>query len=162
MPAPSQRPLICFRILLVLFVMSVTHAAVAQDGSRLPTDSSLGVSPSLENPLDAAMSPDVWRRERRIIDLHQHIETSPPRYQRAISILDRSGVGIGVVLGAGTVTSRDGQPSEFQKARELSESHFPGRFLHHMILDYHGWDDPGWSDRAVGQIEGDIVSGRPV
>lgn len=70
----------------------------------------------------------------------------------AVGILDRSGVGVGVVLGAGTVTQKDGQPSQFQQARELAERLYPGRFLHSMILDYDGWDEPGWSDRAAAQI----------
>ncbi len=104
------------------------------------------------NPRADALSPDVWRRERRIIDLHQHIEATPERFDRAVGILDRSGVGLGVILGAGTVTAKDGQPSEFQKAHELADSRYPGRFMHHMILDYSGWDDAGWSDLAVEQI----------
>ena len=66
---------------------------------------------------------------------------------------DRSGVGLGVILGAGTVTAKDTQRSEFQKARDLSESLCPGRFMHHMLLDYAGWDDADWSERAVKQID---------
>ena len=104
------------------------------------------------NPLADALSPDVWRREHRIIDLHQHIESAPERFQRAIGILDRAGIGLGVILGAGTVTSADGQPSEFQKSLELANELFPGRFMHHMLLDYSGWDDADWSSRAVEQI----------
>ncbi len=105
------------------------------------------------DPRADAFSADVWRHESRIIDLHQHIEAVPERYHRAVGILDRSGVGLGVILGAGTVTiQKDGQPSEFQKARELADSLYPGRFMHHMMLDYSGWDDAGWSSRAVEQI----------
>ena len=109
--------------------------------------------PGMSHPLEDAMSPEVWRRERRIIDLHLHIEDAQERLKRAVGILDRSGVGVGVILGAGTVTTRDGKPSGFQKARERSESLYPGRFMHHMILDYAGWDDADWSARAVRQIE---------
>lgn len=108
---------------------------------------------ALNLPMTDALSPDVWRREHRIIDLHQHIESSPERYRRAVGILDRSGVGLGFVLGSGTVTAKEGEISDFQKSRELSESLYPGRFLHHMILDYSGWDDPDWSVRAIKQIE---------
>jgi predicted TIM-barrel fold metal-dependent hydrolase len=100
-----------------------------------------------------AMSPAVWRRERRIIDLHQHIETSPERFNRAVGILDRAGVGLGVILGAGTVTAGEGETSAFEKSRRMAESLYPGRFMHHMLIDYSGWDDPGWSDRAVAQID---------
>ncbi len=111
------------------------------------------VDSTLSDPRADAFSHDVWRAERRIIDLHQHIEATPERFQRAIGILDRVGVGIGVVLGAGTVTAKDGEVSEFQRAKELADSLYPGRFMHHMLLDYNGWDDEGWSDGAVKQIE---------
>jgi len=112
----------------------------------------VGASNGIRDPREAAFASDVWRNERRIIDLHQHIEAAPERFHRAVKILDQSGVGLGVVLGAGTVTSKDGMPSDFQKARELAESLYPGRFLHHMLLDYKGWDDADWSERAVQQI----------
>lgn len=108
---------------------------------------------SRTGPLAAAFSPDVWRREHRIIDLHQHIELLPERFDRAIRILDRSGVGIGVMLGAGTVTHKEGEQSEFERARLMADKLYPGRFVQYMILDYSGWDQPDWSDRAAKQID---------
>lgn len=111
------------------------------------------VSAAEPSPVAAAMSPEAWRRERRIVDMHLHVEPLPERLDRAVAILDRAGVGTGVVLGAGTVTPRDGRPSEFEVARDLAGRLHPGRFLHFMLLDYTGWDEPDWSDRAVRQIE---------
>ena len=110
------------------------------------------IAAALGDPRVDAFLFDVWRKERRIIDLHQHIEAAPERFQRAIGILDRSGVGIGVIHGAGTVTSKDGQPSDFEKAKSMADSLYPGRFMNHMLLDYNGWDNADWSDRAVEQI----------
>lgn len=105
------------------------------------------------DPRAAALSPDVWRRERRIIDLHQHVESTPERFDRAIRILNAAGVGTGLILGAGTVTHGDGEQSGFEHARQLASTRHSGRFLQSMILDYKGWDDESWSDRAVKQIE---------
>lgn len=107
----------------------------------------------LGNPRADALSAMHWRNEKRIIDLHQHIEALPERFERAIGILDQVGVGVGVILGAGTVTGKEGEPSPFEKAKRLADSIYPGRFLHHMLLDYSGWDDADWSARAVAQIE---------
>jgi len=124
------------------FAFGLVAASANLRGQEIPQD-----------PRAGAFSPETWRRERRIIDLHQHIEARPERFDRAIRILDAAGVGTGLILGAGTVTHREGEQSSFEQARILANSRFPGRFLQSMILDYSGWDDPQWSERAVQQIE---------
>lgn len=139
---PGLQQLFRTMSLLMIFVTGAGTRGIAQDADG-----------ELPSPRAGAFDPEVWRREKRIIDLHQHIEANPARYQRAVGILDRSGVGLGVVLGAGTVTRKGDAPSDFQRASELAEAQFPGRFMHHMLLDFAGWDDAGWSDRAVAQIE---------
>lgn len=108
---------------------------------------------SLPPPLEAAFSPAAWRAERRIVDVHLHIESRPERFEQAVPILDRAGIGYGVLLGVGTATSSDGRPSGLAEARTLAERMAPGRFLESMLLDYTGWDEPGWSEQAVRQIE---------
>lgn len=139
-------------ITVVVFTAALTYGpriSFAQTQAESSTNTNVtGVG----NPRADAFSFDVWRDEHRIIDLHQHIEANPERFKRAIGILDRSGVGIGVIPGAGTVTAKNGQPSDFEKAKALSDSLYPGRFMNEMILDYGGWDDANWSDRAVEQI----------
>ena len=95
---------------------------------------------------------ESWRKERRIVDLHMHIDGSPERFDRAIKIMDRAGVGIGVNLSGGVVTHKDGEKSEFEKVKALADSKYPGRFVQYMNLDYGGWDDPGWSEKAAAQI----------
>ena len=72
------------------------------------------------NPRKDAMTPDVWRAEHRIIDMHMHIEDKPERYRRAVRIMDAAGVGLGIELGSGTVTPGRGEfpnlkrPSRFR------------------------------------------------
>jgi hypothetical protein len=46
--------------------------------------------------------PDQWRKEKRLIDLHEHINSNPDHIKRAVQILDRAGVGVGVNLSGGT------------------------------------------------------------
>ena len=96
---------------------------------------------------------DVWRAEHRIIDLHEHIEASEPRILRAVSILDRSGVGIGVNLSGGTVTVHGTNRSEFESTRDLFNRVAPGRFLQYFNLDYTGWDDPDFDRKVIRQVE---------
>lgn len=130
--------------------LSLALILVASDwsGGRMLT-----AAEPLPHPLADAMSPDVWRREKRIIDLHQHIEPRPERFDRAVGILDRAGVGIGVVLGAGAVTHKPNEPSAFETAKRVADETHPGRFVNSMLIDYAGWDEPGWSEKAAQQVE---------
>ena len=68
---------------------------------------------------------DSWRREHRIIDLHQHIDGTEAHVAQAVRILDRAGIGIGVNLSGGTVTANPGEKSEFERVRDLADR---GRF----------------------------------
>lgn len=97
--------------------------------------------------------PDQWRRERRVIDLHQHVEGIEERLQRWLRIMDRVGVGVGVNLSGGTVTSKPGETSAFERTRALTDRIAPGRAVLHFNLDYAGWDAPDFGERAVQQVE---------
>lgn len=133
----------CFQSLF--FLMLVCSVAISQDSRP-------AVSP-LTDPRTESLSPDVWRAERRLIDLHLHVENDLKKIHRAVNILDRVGIGVGVNLGAGTATSKNGKPTALQRAKELTDNSVPHRFLHHMLIDYSGWDDDDWSQKAAQQIE---------
>lgn len=97
---------------------------------------------------------DQWRAEHRLIDMHQHVEFTSERLARAVRIMDAVGIGVAVSLGSGTVTpGPDGGPSELERAKRMTDELFPGRFVHYMVLDYAGWDDADFSERAAKQIE---------
>jgi predicted TIM-barrel fold metal-dependent hydrolase len=104
--------------------------------------------------VEAGAAAASWRAEHRLIDLHQHIDSTTQHLTRAVRIMDAVGIGVAVNLGAGAVTpGPNGGPSEFERNRQLAEALFPGRFLNYMVLDYAGWDAPDWSERAVRQVE---------
>ena len=132
MRPPAILRICCFLLLLVL------TEAFAQDPSAGSPDRSL---------------PEQWRNERRIIDLHLHLDGSRGGLARAAAIMDRVGLGIGANLSGGTVTAKAGQKSAFEKTKTLADGLHPGRFVHYMNLDYAGWDEPDFSERAARQIE---------
>jgi predicted TIM-barrel fold metal-dependent hydrolase len=110
----------------------------------------LGLSAALAAP----SSPEQWRREKRLIDLHQHINYTTQHLARNVRIMDAVGLGIGVNLSGGTTTRRTNDaPSEFERNKALADGLYPGRFLHYMNLDYKGWNEPDFSTRAVEQVE---------
>lgn len=129
------------------FIASVTLLIVATTAA------------SAEDPREAALSPDVWRREKRIIDLHLHVEGRPERFERALKILDQAGVGLGVNLGAGTTSHKEGELSSFEATKLVGDKVAPGRFVHSMLLDYSGWDEPGWTEKAVRDVEAGYQQG---
>ncbi len=107
-----------------------------------------------EDPSTTRKLADQWRAERRLIDMHQHVEMKPERLDRAVKIMDASGLGLAVNLGTGTVTrGPNGEPSAFERGKALTDRSYPGRFLHYMVLDYRGWDAPDFPERAAKQIE---------
>src|SRR5689334_17879405 len=93
-----------------------------------------------------AGAPEQWRAERRLIDMHQHIEYTTQRLARAVKIMDDVGIGVAVNLSGGTV-------SQLERNKALTERLHPGRFLHYFNLDYKGWDEPDFSERAAKQVE---------
>ncbi len=97
---------------------------------------------------------EAWRSEHRTIDLHQHINYTTQHLSRAVRIMDATGVGLGVNLSGGTVTrGTNAAPSEFERNKTLADALFPGRFLHYFNLDYKGWDEPDFAERAARQVE---------
>ncbi len=101
----------------------------------------------------AAETASAWRAGHRLIDLHQHLTCTPEHLGRAIRIMDRAGIGIGVNLSGGTVTRKGDKPSEFEANKAAAEKLHPGRFVHYMNLDYAGWDEPDFAARAAQQVE---------
>jgi hypothetical protein len=106
-----------------------------------------------QDPASPNFLPDAWRREHRTIDLHMHIDGTEERFRRAVRIMDAAGLGVGVNLSGGTVTHPPGEKSEFERVKEITDRLFPGRFLHYMNLDYAGWNEPDFAERAAKQIE---------
>lgn len=99
-------------------------------------------------------SPPAWRAERRLIDIHQHINCSTQHLARAIKIMDAAGLGLVVNLTGATVTpGPDGTPSQFERNQAAMDALYPGRFLQYMTLDFSGWDEPDFPQKAVAQIE---------
>jgi predicted TIM-barrel fold metal-dependent hydrolase len=101
-----------------------------------------------------AGTPAQWRVERRIIDLHQHLNGTTQHLARAVKILDAAGVGMAVNLSGGTVTpGKDGGASEFERNKRLADQLYPGRILQYAYLDYAKWNDPDFAADAVKQVE---------
>src|SRR4029453_2301508 len=97
---------------------------LALSGSELFLHSVSAQEPAAPSP-PPAFSPDVWRKEHRIIDLHMHIDAKKERFDRAVQIMDAAGIGIGVNLSGRPVTHAPGEKSEFERVKEMADRLYP-------------------------------------
>jgi predicted TIM-barrel fold metal-dependent hydrolase len=102
---------------------------------------------------DVRVEAESWRAAHRLVDLHTHIDPAPEPMGLAVRVFDTAGVGVAVNLSGGTTTHTGNQASEFERGKAFADSHFPGRFLEYMNLDYAGWDRPDFARQAVAQVE---------
>ena len=99
----------------------------------------VSVSGVLSAAADKMVTPwpgNAWRREHRIIDLHQHVNGTEEHLTRWLRIMDRAGIGVGVNLSGGTVTAKPGELSAFERNRALTERLAPGRAVLYFNLDF--------------------------
>jgi hypothetical protein len=87
---------------------------------------------------DVRVEADSWRAAHRLIDLHTHVDPAPEPMGLAVRVFDTAGIGVAVNLSGGTTTHARNQVSQFQQGKAFADSHFPGRFLEYMNLDYAG------------------------
>ena len=92
--------------------------------------------------------------------MHMHIEAKPERLERAVR---HHGRGRDRHRRQSRLRNGDAksgrQASEFERFKGLTDSRFPGRFVHYMILDYDGWAAPDLSESARrGRSRTDIGS----
>ncbi len=102
---------------------------------------------------------DGWRLEHRLIDLHQHVNARRDHIERALGIMNVVGIGLGVNLSGGTTLKNGDEPSALERNLALFKSVAPGRFLQYMNLDYRGFDDEDFGERAAAQIEAGFRQG---
>jgi len=98
-------------------------------------------------------SPDQWRKDRRLIDLHMHVGTGEKYFKRTVGIMDRVGMGVGANLSGGYVTHSEGKTSASERNKAMADRLYPDRFVHYFNLNYADWGAPDFSERAVRQVE---------
>ena len=102
-----------------------------------------------------------WRERGAIIDLHMHLWMRKTALDRAVAVMDASGLGVGVNLSGGTVTRKsEGQPSAFERNVEFADRLHPGRFVHYMNIAWPasdgGWE---WDEELRSQIDAGYAQG---
>jgi predicted TIM-barrel fold metal-dependent hydrolase len=138
---------------LVLLVVGACAGPAVSTAPSAPLQAAPPAPPPSASAPSDADTPAKWRAERRLIDLHEHIDPTPEHMQVALRIMDRVGIGVAVNLSGGYVTHAPGAPSEFELTKKLADERFPKRFIEYMNLDYSEWDTPDFSEKAARQVE---------
>ena len=127
-----------------------------------PSDGDRDLDPDDRNrDVDRDPDPDP-DGDHRLIDLHTHIDPTPEHMGLAVRVFDAVGIGVAVNLSGGTTTHSKNQASEFEQVKSFADTHFPGRFLEYMNLDYTDWDRPDFAQQAVAHHRVlPLVSGQP-
>jgi len=135
--------------------LSAVDAHVVAPHPTVAAAASTAAPATLEPPEIQAVhrEADGWRREHRIIDMHEHIVPVEEVLRRTIKIHDQAGIGLAINLSGGTVTPTQDGPSIFEYTKGVTDHLYPGRFLQYMNLDYTDWDSPNFARDAVKQVE---------
>ncbi|HEX2095279.1 MAG TPA: amidohydrolase family protein [Longimicrobiaceae bacterium] len=93
----------------------------------------------------------VPRARYPFVDVHNHQwgELTPARVDSLVAAMDRLNLAVMVNLSGGTGDSLAA------KVR-ATEGRYPGRFVTFANLDFTGFDDPGWGERAARHLAEDV------
>jgi uncharacterized protein len=93
----------------------------------------------------------VTRARFPFVDVHNHQwgELTPVRVDSLVAAMDRLNMAVLVNLSGGTGDSLAARV-------RATEGRYPGRFVTFANLDYSGFDEPGWGERAALRLQRDV------
>lgn len=119
------------------------------------------------NPPSTLVVPEhpVARAKFPFIDVHNHQFSMPTQDVKALlKDMDRLNMGIMINLSGRGYKNINGQfgiqdPSYLERAIANAKGSTPNRILHFTNVNFIGVGEPGWAERAVKELEGDVKAG---
>lgn len=103
------------------------------------------------------VQPEALRAGAGVVDLHMHLWMRKEALDRAVEVMDASGVGVGINLSGGSsIRPKNGAPSPLERSIRTTDRLHPGRFVHYMNVawpkpaDMPGYD---WQNELARQVE---------
>lgn len=147
-----------------------------------PVDPELTVPPGLVVPYFYEYDPPATlvvpahptpRAKYPFVDVHNHqgrmAEYGEEEWRELLAAMDGMNMAVMVNLSGrgfrrveqpdGTTTFGMGDTSALGRAVEAAGAAAPGRFLVFANVDFAGIGEPGWSERAVAELEADVAAG---
>lgn len=135
------------RLTITLCLSLVVFSACAQSGSKMDFES--------YNPVSTLVVPEhkVTRAKYPFIDVHNHQwEMSTGRLKDLVTDMDKLNLKVMVNLSGGNGSKLKGFTSNIK-------STYPNRFIVFANIDFDGIGNPGWTEKAVKQLEEDVKNG---
>lgn len=141
--------------LFILLISSCTqpgHGAEAADQSQSNDISQIKLKDWMPKPIHKAGNTEVQKAKYPAIDMHAHAYAkTEEELDKRVAIMDETGIEKSVVLTGAT-------GEEFDTLYELY-SKYPDRFEVYCGIDYTGYKEDDWSQRAVKQLRRDVEAG---
>jgi len=156
-----------FLIIWVLLTPFIIHSQTNPSDQSSPTMSFEEYDPRSTlvvpaHPVTAAKYP--------FIDVHNHQNNmSPENLQKLVADMDRLNMAVMINLSGrgfkrtqnpgGTTTFGLNDGEYLKKSVENANAAAPGRFIVFTNVDFNGIGDPGWTEKAVQELEQDVKNG---
>jgi len=112
----------------------------------------------------------VTRAKHPFIDVHNHQNNmSPENLQKLVADMDRLNMAVMINLSGrgfkrtqnpdGTTTLGLNDSEYLKKSVENANATAPGRFIIFTNVDFNGIGGPGWTEKAVQELEQDVKNG---
>jgi len=136
-----------FKALLLLVSIGVVVSCSAKkdkDVEKKPTQ--IAIKNWMPKSIHKAGDHTVKKPQFPAIDLHAHdYATTPEEVERRVEIMDKAGIEKSVVFTGAT-------GAKFDSVYALY-SEYPDRFDVYCGIDFSGYKEEGWSDKAVKELE---------
>ena len=107
------------------------------------------------NPVSTLKVPgeEIHRAKFPFIDVHGH-QYQMPTQDLSLLIADMDKLNLAIM-----VNLSGGSGERIKQSLENIKDHYPNRFAVFANVDFEGVGKPGWSEKAVAQLEADIRNG---
>jgi predicted TIM-barrel fold metal-dependent hydrolase len=154
-------------MLWALFLPFIIHSQTTPNEPNNPTMSFEEYDP--HSTLVVPGHP-VTRAKYPFIDVHNHQnDMSPENLQKLVADMDKLNMAVMVNLSGrgfkrvqradGTTTSGLYESDYLKKSVENVKATAPGRFIVFTNVDFTGIGEPGWTEKAVKELEFDVKNG---
>ncbi len=138
--------------LLLLLVSSCTQSDATKQTEPSDDIADIKLRDWMPESIHKAGNTDIQQAKYPVIDLHAHAYAkTEEEVDKRVEIMDAAGIEKSLILTKAT-------GDDFKEIHSLY-SKYPDRFEVYCGIDYEGFEEDGWSQKAVEQLRRDVEAG---